>query len=126
MNPDSQIQQAMRLQSQNSDNDKKLLEDFNTLWVTFSKESRKKFHLTLDGLKKVAKNRATIDFLTQCLEKKVIPKSFQFHQNIDNRFSCEGKKKFQNVMRHAQLNNIKLAIKEHQKLSSDIFVDFHH
>lgn len=124
MNPDSQIQQAMRLQSQNSDNDKKLLEDFNTLWVTFSKESRKKFHLTLDGLKKVAKNRATIDFLTQCLEKKVIPKSFQFHQNIDNRFSCEGKKKFQNVMRHAQLNNIKLAIKEHQKLSSDIFVDF--
>ena len=46
MNPDSQIQQAMRLQSQNSDNDKKLLEDFNTFWVTFSKESREKFHLT--------------------------------------------------------------------------------
>ena len=55
---------------------------FDDLWLGWSATQRKKFHILNDKNKKIVKVKLQVEFLKQCLEKKVIPPNFKVKQNI--------------------------------------------
>ncbi len=79
--------------------------DFDVLWSFFNINLKKKFHKTIDQLKLFAKNKCLINFLKDCICKKVVPKTFIIKHDINPNFSENNRNKL-----NSQLKIFKLKI----------------
>ena len=82
------------------------------LWLVLSKERKKQFHKHHDLVTKLQKTKARSSFLQQCIDKKVIPKTFKVKTVPDTKFSDNGRAKWLNNVKTMELNNLKIALKE--------------
>lgn len=111
--PGDQLLQTNRFQSRTQPTPH--TQDVNLIWLTISNESKKKFHKLTDQLTLLARTKALIKFLQNCVKNKQIPKTFQIKHTIDLRFSDAGRSKLNNSIKSLQLTHLKLSISEHQK-----------
>ena len=85
---------------------------------------RKKYLKTIDNVKSFVKTKALINFLKDCIVKKVIPKTFEIKHAPDQRFSDKGRKKWADCLKNLQVEHLKISIKELQKTECDKFQQF--
>ena len=90
--------------------------NFDEVWIGFNRETKKYFHKTIDNSLKLQRIRSTLWFLKQCVQAKIIPKSFQINATPDSRFTTVGKAKWAQNIKVIEVSNLKVAISEQQNI----------
>ena len=121
---DDQTQQTIRFRSQPPPPRPQNIQDFSSVWLCIDNNIKKKYLRTVDSLKNYAQTKSLINFLNDCLVKKVFPKTFQIKSNIDKRFSSKGQNKMNSLLNTVQSEQIKISIKEHHKLECELYKKF--
>ena len=119
-----QTQQTIRFRSQPPPPQPQNIQDFSSVWLTIDNILKKKYLRTVDCLKNYSQTKSLINFLKDCLVKKVFPKTFEIKSNVDKRFSSKAQNKMKSLFTSVQTEQLKLSIKEHHILECELYKKF--